>query len=252
MKIKALVVVLAALIGRAAPGSDAAAALYNQGNGFYGRGEFDRAVEYYERALRSGAVNSDLYYNSGNAWHRQGDIGRAVLLWSRAERLSPRDPDLRANLALVRKEIAKSLPAQDQSPVTQASRAFRDLGPARTWALVLSSSAWGFWILLSLVMVTAGKKIRTALSLLLALFIILLTVSAAGYLSRRHWETEPSAVVLARGVSARSGPGEGFTSVFSLAPGARVLLKECRSGFCSVELPPGMVGWVDEKAMEKI
>jgi tetratricopeptide (TPR) repeat protein len=232
--------------------SQAAASLYNQGNRFYSQNQFDKAIDLYRQAEKSGVTNSNLYYNLGNACYKAGDPGRAVLYWLRAERLSPNDPDLKANLKLVSAQVSKALPVSSSNPITEFFRALRDLGPSRGWGMLLSVSIWGFWAALSLRIIFGRSRIKTGLSILLATFIILVLVSGSGFLTRRHWEQEPAAVVIAKDLLAKSGPGAGFTGVFNIPAGARILVKECRSGFCSIELPPGMVGWVDEKSIEKI
>jgi len=232
--------------------SEAAASLYNQANRHYGQNQFGKAIELYGQAQKGGLHNSDLYYNFGNAAYKSADLGRAVLYWSAAERLSPRDPDIRANLRLVQGRISKALPVSSSNPITEFFKALRDLSSSRGWGMLLSVSIWGFWAALSLRIIFSRSRFKTGFSVLLFSFIILVLASGAGFLSRRSWEQEPAAVVTANDVSAKSGPGRDLTNVFNLPAGARVLVKECRSGFCSIELPPGMVGWVDEKSIEKI
>ena len=240
------------LCSRAAFASEASASLYNQANRYYTQGQFQDAIRFYESAEKTGVKNSDLYYNLGDAYYKSGDAGKAVLFWYRAERLSPRDPDLRANLKLLRKQVSKSLAAQAPNPFSDFLAGLRDLAPARSWAVLFSISVWGFWVVLSARLVIGRRKFISLLSILSAMFIILVMITGAGFASRSKWETAPSAIVLAKDITAKSGPGENFTAVFNLAPGARILVKDCREGYCQIELPPGLVGWVDEKAIEKI
>jgi hypothetical protein len=240
------------LFGKAALASQAAATLYNQANRLYSQNQFSQAVELYLQAEKNGAHNSNLYYNLGNALYKSGDPGRAMAWWLRAERLNPRDPDLKANLKLAQAQVNKSLPAVSSSAVTDLFNSVRDLSPARGWGVLLCVWIWLFWCSLSLRVGFGRAGLKTMFSVLLLASVFLAAVSGVFYLSRRGWEIEPSAVVVAKEVSAKSGPGQNFTGVFNVPQGARVLLKECRSGFCSIELPPGMVGWVDEKSLEKI
>jgi len=253
MRIKHLFPVLFFLLApRIGFASEAAASLYNQANRFYSQGQFSNAIRLYEQALNSGIGNSNLYYNLGNGYYKSGEPGRAMVFWLRAERLNPRDPDLRANLSLVHKQISKSLPADAAGKLPDLLKSLRDLAPAKTWALFLSFSIWGLWISLSLRIIISRARPKTGLSILAVIFIILVIVFGAGFESRRRWEQEPAAVVIAKELVARSGPGESFTAVFNLPAGARILLRDCRIGYCRIELPPGMVGWVEEKAVEKI
>ena len=251
MKRACLILVISALLAaRMASAGEDPVGGYNQGNRFYSQGQYADANKLYAGEL---IKNSNLLYNSGNAWYKLGNTGKAVLYWLRAERLSPRDPDIKANLRLVQSQVSKALPVSSSNRITDFFRALRDLGSSRGWGMLLSVSIWGFWVAFSLRIIFSRSRFRTGFSILLISFIILVLASGAGFLSRRNWEQEPAAVVIDNnGVSAKSGPGKDLTNVFNLPAGARVLVKECRSGFCSIDLPPGMVGWVDEKSIEKI
>jgi len=251
MKRAWLIIILSAMLvpGMASASTDPAAG-YNQGNHYYSQGQYVKANGWYADAF---VKNSYLFYNIGNTQYKMGNPGWAVLFWLRAERLSPRDPDIRANLKLVQTQISKALPVSSSNPITDFFKSLRDLSSSRGWGMLLSVSIWGFWVALSLRIIFGRSRFRTGFSILLSSFIILVLASGAGFLSRRSWEQEPAAVVIDNnGVSAKSGPGKDLTNVFNLPAGARVLVKECRSGFCSIELPPGMVGWADEKSIKKV
>ena len=71
-------------------------------NGRYERGEFAEAAQQYENLIAMGYEDTALYYNLGNAYLEGGDPGRAILNYLRAEELSPRNPNVRANLDLAR------------------------------------------------------------------------------------------------------------------------------------------------------
>jgi len=240
------------IIAFAGFGSPAALSLFNQANSLYSRGRFEQAISFYQQALQSGIQNSDLYYNLGNAYYKTGDLGRAALCWRRAERLNPADPDLRANLELTGKMISEHLPVPAQSSLTDFWRRVRDLGSAQKWGTRFSIFIWGFWLSLFLYLIFSARRMKRIL-LGLNLILVLLTLAAgAGFGFRYHWEQEPAGVVLQKNVPARSGPGENFSLLFELPAGARVLIRECGSGYCKVEFPPGMIGWVEGKTIERI
>ena len=48
--------------------------------------------------IQAGSISTPIYFNLGNAWFKAGEAGRAILAFRQAEKLSPRDPDVRANL----------------------------------------------------------------------------------------------------------------------------------------------------------
>jgi Flp pilus assembly protein TadD len=63
------------------------------------------AAAAYEQILTNGAVSPALYFNLGNAHFKAGQLGRAIAAYRQAERLTPRDPDVRANLQFARNRV---------------------------------------------------------------------------------------------------------------------------------------------------
>src|SRR5262249_50947196 len=87
---------------------------FDAANKLYEQGKFNEAASAYEKLVQSGQVSAALYFNLGNAFFKAGQVGRAIAEYRRAEQLTPRDPDLRANLQFARKQI--------QGPTLAASR----------------------------------------------------------------------------------------------------------------------------------
>ena len=61
------------------------------------------------------------YYNLGNAYLESSDLGLSILNYLRAEELSPRDPDIAANLELARSRTVDQLQPEGDSLVAGIS-----------------------------------------------------------------------------------------------------------------------------------
>ena len=61
-----------------------------QGNHFYQKQQYDKAIESYSKVLNEGYESAELYFNLGNAYYRKGSLGYAILNFERALKLSPR------------------------------------------------------------------------------------------------------------------------------------------------------------------
>ena len=101
------------------PGGVSATA-FDSANKLYEEGKFAEAVSAYEKLAQSGETSAALYFNLGNAFFKSGQIGRAVAAYRTAEQLTPRDPDVRANLQFARN--------QAQGPTLSPGRWQRWLG----------------------------------------------------------------------------------------------------------------------------
>ena len=78
---------------------------FDQANKLYEEGKYSEAAAMYEKAVKAGQVSAALCFNLGNASFKAGQSGRALVWYRRAEALSPRDPDIQANLQFVRKNV---------------------------------------------------------------------------------------------------------------------------------------------------
>ena len=89
-------------------------AQFEEGNSLYQQGSYEEAIEKYSSVLADGFESADLYYNLGNSYFKIGDLGRSVLFYERALRIGGSDPDVIANLELVR-----SLAADEIEPMSR-------------------------------------------------------------------------------------------------------------------------------------
>ncbi|MHC1741805.1 MAG: tetratricopeptide repeat protein [Syntrophobacteraceae bacterium] len=77
-------------------GAESAASLVNTGNAHYAAGEFDKALEAYEKALSEQPDAGEILFNKGNALFRKGEFDKAREAY-RAAALHTKDPALEAS-----------------------------------------------------------------------------------------------------------------------------------------------------------
>ena len=101
-------------------GSLRAAATMEEANAHFTAGEFAKAAVVCEQLIASGGPTAARLYNLGNARFKLKEYGPAILAYERAALLSPRDPDIRANLKLARQSATAFA---DPGPDTSLARA---------------------------------------------------------------------------------------------------------------------------------
>src|SRR5213593_4536958 len=93
-------------LGATAPLSPALAStpreLFQNGNSAYEQGNFEVAVDAYQKILAYGVADPRVLYNLANSYFKQGKLGAAILHYERALRLDPSDRDARDNLEFAR------------------------------------------------------------------------------------------------------------------------------------------------------
>jgi len=223
-------------------------------NQLYNTGSYAEAAQVYEQLLSQGMTHSSLYYNLGNAYYVQGDLGRAILNYQRAARLDPRDPEIRANLALARNQSANNTVDQSSSP-------FQGLANFTSSWLTLNETALftlGLWFMLGFMILTYRQlqpgRLRTLAQNGIFLTLLLFLIAGISFGSRLYAEhTRPEAVIVADQVTINNSPGEDFATDFSLSSGTEVKLIDVQGSWAHLALPNEVLdGWIPLSTIETI
>ncbi len=227
----------------AAPSDDFKAA-----NQLYDTGKFAEAAAAYEKIEPKTA---HVYYNLGNAWFRQNKLGLAILNYARARQLTPRDPDILANLKFAQQRLGVDEINTPPHAVQRLLRSVIDGCTANEWS---AGELVGLWLLaLAIGARVFLPKIRTG-------FLVIGLAGFVGFgfsavaLSYRviNDHAAPQAIVVAGETEARFAPAPDSTIHFRLAEGTQVAIREDRGQWLFVERPDGQQGWVKSESLGRI
>jgi tetratricopeptide (TPR) repeat protein len=216
---------------------------FSAANKFYAEGKFADAAGAYETILQTGATSPALLFNAGNAEFKSGHLGKAIAAYRQAEQLSPRDAELRANLAFVRNQV--------QGATLRESRWQNWVG-----TLTLNEgavlTAILFWLTSALLIARQLRpalvpKLKHATRIFIALTIFSGTV--LGLQAANHF-SNATAVVIADNVTARSGPFDDAQSAFAARDGAELSVLDRRDGWVQVANGAGKSGWLPVNQIE--
>jgi tetratricopeptide (TPR) repeat protein len=217
--------------------ADLAASAFESANKLYEEGKFTEAAAAYEGLVKSGQVSAALYFNLGNAWFKSGQIGRAIAAYRQAEQITPRDPDLRANLQFARN--------QTHGPTLSPSRWQRWLGrlTLNEWSVLAAVALW-LWLLLLAIL-----QWRPALRLVLRTYVILLAVlvallCACATAALRETRFTHAAIVITPEVAVRYGPLAESPTAFTVHDGAELRVLDQKDEWLQVSAGPRRTGWL--------
>ena len=212
-------------------------AAFDAANRLYEEGKFADAVSAYEKLGQSGQVSAALYFNLGNAYFKSGQIGRAIAAYRTAQQITPRDPDLRANLQFARN--------QTPSPTLSPSRWQRWLArlTLNEWILLAAGAVW-LWLLL-LAILQWRPALRPALrsyafSMSAVGALLCLCVVAA----LRETRFTRTAIVVSGEATARYGPLAESPAAFTVHDGAELRVLDQKDEWLQVSAGPRRIGWL--------
>ena len=212
-------------------------------NKLYAEGKFSEAAAGYEKILETGVTSPALLFNAANADFKSGHLGKAIAAYRRAEQLSPRDAELRANLAFVRNQVQGA---------TRRENRWQNWAGALTLNEGAVLTAILFWLTAALFI---ARQIRPALIPKLknvARILVALTLGSGSVLALQaanHFSSA-TAVVTADNATARSGPFDDAQSAFTVRDGAELSVLDRREGWVQVANGAGKSGWLPMKQVE--
>jgi tetratricopeptide (TPR) repeat protein len=231
-----LALVVIALGGAGGLRAADAAADFAAANELYATGKFAGAAAAYETMLQRDGQSAAVLFNCGNAEFKSGHLGKAIAAYRQAELLTPRDAELRANLAFVRNQV--------QGATLRESR-----WQAWVGSLTLNEGALltavCFWALFALLI---ARQLRPALAPKLygvTRLAAALTVFAGAVLAAQaanHFNS-PVAVVTAAEATARSGPFDDAQSAFTAHDGAELRVLDRHDQWVQAADGAGKIGW---------
>jgi Ca-activated chloride channel homolog len=91
--------------------------LYDLGNTYYKKGDFDAAANHYGQALSGPdeTLKPKILYNLGNSAYRQGKLEKAIENYEAALKLAPDDQQAKENLTFVKKRLEQQQQQKQQN-----------------------------------------------------------------------------------------------------------------------------------------
>ena len=224
-------------------------AAFEQANHEFAAGRFAAAAAGYEKLLATGGPRAAVYYNLGNCYQRLGQYGHAILAYERARLLTPRDPDLSANLALARKAAA-AFEEGGRQPYLDAAANYLS---RNEWSWLVAGGA----LLLGSFAVVGGSAgrprrwLRPAAFTAAGLAVLGMAAGSAALYYRR--DEAKYGIVLSDKAEVRLSPFEKAEALGTPGIGRTVHLRDHSAGFCYIEVPgTHLHGWVQDRDVAAI
>jgi len=207
-------------------------------------GDFAGAAASYEQILAADGPRAAVLYDLGNSYQRLGKYGPAILAYERARLLTPRDPDLLANLALAHKAAA-AFDEPGPNPRLEVVLTYLSRNEW-SWLVAGSALALGSLALLAGVARLPRPGLRQAAVVVAGLATLaLLAGGTALYLRRAEANL---GIVLTDAATVRLSPFAQAEALGTPGPGRLVHLGTRQGHFYYIEIPgANLRGWLARK-----
>lgn len=216
--------------------------LFENGNKLYEERRYPEAAAAYEAILTAGQASPAIYFNLGNAYFKANQTGRAIVAYRQAQQLTPRDPDVSANLRFARNQV--------EGPTLKPTRWQRAIGTLslNEWAALSVAGLWLTFALLALAQWRPALKSSLRLATLLA-GSGTLVVALCLVVSLTNNTAANTVVVTGKDVFVRNGPLEESQSAFTAHDGAELRVLDRKEDWLQVTDGTRRSGWLQRSAV---
>ena len=230
-----------------------AESLFNKGNEYYLKNDFEKAVDTYEKLIKSGYEGTSLYYNLGNAYYRQGKLGYAILNYEKALKLSPGDEDIQHNLALANAKTIDKIEDLPKFFIFQWWESLLALFSVSGWTI--TAYIFYFLMLTSIGLYFFSKtQLRQRYSIfstLISLILLLIVTTLLIVKANRELNIK-NGIVVEQSVNVKLSPGEHGGDAFIVHEGIKVKLEDEIDNWVKIKLQDGKIGWMPESDVKAI
>ncbi len=224
--------------------------IFNEANTAYKKGNYEKAIELYQKIINSGIKNGYVYYNLGNAYYKKGEIGKAILYYEKAKKYISGDDDLEFNLKFLNSIKQDKIKEPEYNPFVKVLIWFYNLFSVNTlfflsyiFLILLIIYFIVKWFTKNILLKEWFRRILPAIIILFILFSTLFTIKWY------HNENNLYGIIIEKETEVKSGPGANYTVIFTLHEGTKVkILREVKKWYF-ITLPNGYSGWVEAKVV---
>ncbi|MCL6099060.1 MAG: tetratricopeptide repeat protein [Bacteroidetes bacterium] len=222
-------------------------------NKLYQEGQYENAIQSYQKILSQGYESGPLYFNLGNAYFRTGKLGYAIFNYEKGLKLDPNDDDLIYNL-----RIANSRTVDKISELPK-------LFIISWWEGIVTSltiTGWSVMVILFYLILIASiavyllvRKVQLQRfafmsgSFSLAI-LILLSVMLFSRINREA--STDYGILLSPSYSVKASPDSKSSDAFVIHEGIKFTIEDHVSDWDKIRLVDGKVGWIERNSIGQI
>ena len=227
--------------------------LFREGNIAYNKGDYDRAIVYYDSVSSFGVHSPELYFNLGNAYYKKNAIASSILNYEKALILDADNEQLINNLTYAQNMTLDRFTSLPESDLKKAITDLLFLTSVRGWSIVLIAVFW-LAALLFFLFVSSNGSIRKRLFFSGFLVSLLITVLALVIIlqQKKSLRNTNPAIVFAQSESFRSEPNLRSEVLLTIHEGAKVFVVERVEDWIKIRLQNGSIGWIPSTSVQSI
>ena len=227
--------------------------LMKTGNQYFHDGNYEAAIQTYQKILSQGFESGALYYNLGNAYFKSGKLGWAIFNYEKGLKLEPNDDDLAYNLKIAN--------ARTFDKIQELPKLFI----VAWWEGIITAfsvTGWSVLVIMFYLILIASIAVymlvrRTVLQRIafmsgsVSLAVLLLTLVFLFARVQREASTNYG-ILLSPTYSVKVSPDSKSSDAFIIHEGIKFAVEDNVNDWVQIRLADGKVGWIQREAFGQI
>lgn len=228
-------------------------AIFEEGNKAYNEGDYDAAINNYEKILENGETSAEVYFNLGNAHYKLNNIGPSVYYYEKALQLKPNDKDIRDNLAFAQNMALDDIEEKETTGLSGIWKDSVSILGYNQWAWLAISFAVLFAVFF-LIYYFSRRSLSKRLFFTLSMVVIFLSVLSVvfAFQQKEYAEGGQYAIIFTEEAVVRGEPTLRGEEIFTLHEGTKVEVLETYQDWVRFELANGTQGWMDRNYIKSL
>ncbi len=227
--------------------------LFEKGNAAYQEGNYESAIQQYEKILESGEASAELYYNLGNAHYKLNHIAPSIYYYEKALQLDPADEDIKNNITFARNMAIDDIETVEDRGLSQSFNGLIATFSAGAWAGIAIFFSVLFVVLFLLYYYTPKpllKRIFLGVAVLSMIFCVAAVIF--GFQQQSYIQDNKYAIVFSDEADVRDEPNLRGESSFQLHEGTKAKILENYQEWTRIELANGAQGWTNSSNLKRL
>ena len=220
--------------------------LFNAANKSYNEGNYQEAIESYERILNNDVHSSELYFNLGNAYYKLNRIAPSIYYYEKALQLSPNNKDIKHNLSFAQNMTIDNIDVVPEIGLSRIRKNVINTFSFDTWAMLSVTFVLIFVVLfLGYYFLNATAKKRLAFIVSSSALVIALVCLFFAQQKYQFTQKDTPAIIFAKETDIKTDPNLRSNVAFTLHEGTKVqVLERYDKNWTKIKLADGKTGWI--------
>jgi tetratricopeptide (TPR) repeat protein len=225
--------------------------LFEVANNYYNEGEFELAIENYERIISNGEHSPEVYFNLANAYYKSNNIPSSIYYYEKALKLKPDDADIINNLGFAQNMTIDEIAATPQVGFNRIYSNLVNTFSFDSWSKIAVIAVVVFVILFLLYYFSANTNFKRATFIGSFVGIVVAMVSLFMAFQKQNIDDKfDEAIVFSKSIDIKSEPNSSSNNLFRLHEGTKVKIIDNLSGWSHIEIADGQKGWIPSETIK--